>query len=380
MKRISSHYLLTPQGLLPGKVVVVNDSGTIAGIYAPKHLDRESGVEFHPGILIPGFVNSHCHLELSYLQDAIPQGRGFTQFAKDLKAKRGRFSDMDRLTAADFRDAKMWDEGISAVADVCNGASTFFIKGRSRIQYHNFIELFGLNAETEAAFTMCGAARNEGLDATVTPHSTYSLNLAQFAAAVDGANNRPISVHFMESPDEVELFGKSGPLWEWYSTEGMDPDFTGYGSPAERLTAQVPPDRPVMLVHNCCVTQRDIDIVMEHFTAQVTWVLCPGSNRYISGMEPPVGLLRRNGLHIAVGTDSLASNDALSMVHELCSLGDWPLAEMLGWATRNGAEALGLADRFGTVEVGKSPGLVLLTGVDMDTMTIGAKTEARRIV
>ncbi len=385
MKRISSHYLLTPEGLLPRRVVTVDGGGTIIDISAPENLDREAGVEFYAGILIPGFVNAHCHLELSYLHEAISAGGGFAEFAKGMRANRGRFTEEERMRTADFRDAKMWAEGVSAVGDICNGRTTFGVKSRSRIKYHNFIELFGLDADPARAFEICGDARRGGLEATITPHATYSLQREAFAAAVDGTENlvfasetrQPLSIHFMESTDETELFQKRGLMWEWYLEQGLEPDFLNCGSPAERLVRQVPADRPVMLIHNCCVTQRDIDIVMDHFTAPVTWVLCPGSNRYISGTRPPVELLRKNRLRIAVGTDSLASNETFSMVHELGMLGNVPLEELLSWATLNGARALGMDNRLGSIEIGKSPGLVLLSGLDMETLALapGAKTE-----
>jgi cytosine/adenosine deaminase-related metal-dependent hydrolase len=185
---------------------------------------------------------------------------------------------------------------------------------------------------------------------------------------VGDEDNSPLSIHFMESEAEVDLFRKRGPMWDWYAEQGFAPDFLDYGGPAERLVAQVPADRPVMLVHNCVVTQRDIDIVMGHFTAPVTWVLCPGSNRHISGLTPPVDLLRGNGLRIAVGTDSLASNDRLSMAGELSLIRGVPLAELLGWAAAD------------TIEVGRAPGLAILSGVDMQTLTLTENARAGRIV
>ena len=118
----------------------------------------------------------------------------------------------------------------------------------------------------------------------------------------------------------------------WYAKAGFSCDFLHYGSPAERLVACVPHDRRVTLVHDCCITQRDIDIVMGHFTAPVWWCLCPRSNRYISGLEPPVELLRRNRLNICLGTDSLASNDRLSVFEEMRMFPGIPLPELLAWA------------------------------------------------
>ena len=365
MRRISSHLLLTSRGLESGRVVTLSDEGVVLGIEAPPHLDREAGVEFFPGVLVPGFFNAHCHLELSYMRGRIPAGGGFAGFARGMRSAREGFIDEQRLAAAGFWDAKMWSEGVSVVGDICNGPSTFALKARSRIRYRNFCELFGLGANPTHAFALCGEALGQGLEATVTPHSTYSLNRAALSAVAEG---RPLSIHFLESEDEIDLFRRRGPLWEWYSEQGLEPDFLDYGSPAERLVAQVPPDRPVMLIHNCCVTQRDIDIVMGHFTAPVTWVLCPGSNRYISGLTPPLDLLRKNGLKIAVGTDSLASNDTLSMVRELSLLKNMPLAELL---------ALAAAD---TIEVGHFPGLVLLTGVDLENRALTENTLAQRII
>jgi cytosine/adenosine deaminase-related metal-dependent hydrolase len=351
-------------------VVTVSDAGVIEDISPTGHLDREAGVEFFPGILVPGFFNAHCHLELSHLRGAIAPGSGFAGFARGMRA--ARQSEKPAAASQDFWDAKMWSEGVSAVGDVCNGSTTFDLKVRSRIRYHNFCELFGLGADPAHAFALRDRASGTGLEASVTPHSIYSLNRAAFAAATtDDAPGSPLSIHFLESEQEIDLFKKRGPLWEWYSEQGLVPDFLDYGSPAERLVAQVPADRPVMLVHNTCVTQRDIDTVMGHFTAPVTWVLCPGSNRYMSGLTPPVDLLRRNGLEIAVGTDSLASNETLSMVRELQLLGRAsaaPLAELLAWAAAD------------TIETGRTPGLVLLTGADLTKMALTDSSKTQRII
>jgi cytosine/adenosine deaminase-related metal-dependent hydrolase len=363
MRRISSHLLSTPCGLERGRVVTLSDEGTIHEISTPEHLDREDGVEIFSGLLVPGFFNAHCHLELSHLRGRIAPGGGFEAFVAGMKAAPRNYelqiTNYESLPSAEaggtqdaqlspmnFWDAKMWAEGVSAVADICNGSSTFALKRRSPIRYHNFIEIFGTEADPAKAFALCDRAVAMGLAASVTPHSLYSLNRETFAKIVENPLSiihYPLSIHFMESEFEVR-------------------------DPAARLIEQVPADREVMLVHNCMVTQRDIDIVMGHFTAPVTWVLCPGSNRYISGFIPPVELLRRNGLRIAVGTDSLASNESLSMVRELAMLGDVPLAELLSWAAAD------------TIEVGHTPGLVLLTGVDLEKMALTDSTKAQRII
>ena len=177
---------------------------------------------------------------------------------------------------------------MQAVGDISNGDTTFSVKERSRVAYHTFIEFFGLRLVS--ADSVRPLLRHP--HTSLTPHSLYSVQDAPLRA-IAAEGDAPLSVHFMESPAESELFARRGPLWEWYRKVGFTCDFLHYGSPAERLVASVPRDRRVILVHNCCVTQRDIDVVMNHFTASVRWCLCPRSNRYISRLEPPVELLRR---------------------------------------------------------------------------------------
>ena len=183
----------------------------------------------------------------------------------------------------------------------------------------------------------------------------------------------------METPAEAELFEQRGELWEWYRKAGFTCDFLHYGSPARRIVESVPADRSVILIHNCCVNQQDIDLIMNHFTAPVWWCLCPGSNRYISRLVPPVDLLRRNGLNICLGTDSLASNTALSLLGEMQHLGKIPLAELLTWAAPNGARALGFSE-LGEVAAGKRPGLAVLSGLDYDSMTLTPASCIARIL
>jgi cytosine/adenosine deaminase-related metal-dependent hydrolase len=194
---------------------------------------------------------------------------------------------------------------------------------------------------------------------------------------------KPLSIHFLETPDESALYTGEGALHKWYESVGFECDFLHYGTPARRVVESVPKDRRVMLVHNCAITQRDIECIVNHFSTPVSWVLCPRSNSYISGVEPRcVELLRSSGynINICIGTDSLASNWSLSMVEELKMFRDISLAELLQWATINGAKALGIDDKFGSLEVGKRSGVVCLTGVDLTNFTLTPESKAKRIL
>lgn len=358
-----------------------DSDGTVTDVSVCENVDSQPGVEFYNGILIPDMVNAHCHLELSYLERLIPEGGGFAAFAQGMGTARGLADAELRGSAAEEAADSMWRHGVGAVGDVCNGSSTFDIKGRSPVRYMNFIELFGL--ESVSAAFQCGIAQNavlRGLRSVVTPHSTYSLTASAFCAAVSaGPADLPLSVHFMESPSEQELYEGRGELYEWYVDRGIKADFKSLGSPAHMLIECVPPERDILLIHNCCVTEEDVDMIEDHFTGQVTWVLCPCSNRYISRLQPPVELLRRKGVRIAVGTDSLASNTRLDMISELRALGNVPLEDLLAWSTTNGAAALGMEDMKAGFEPGQKSGAVLIKGIDWNGMRLTDRSVSERI-
>ncbi len=384
-RRIASNMLLRGGELFRNPVVEVDQGGKILAIECGvESLDREPSTEFYAGVMVAGFVNAHCHLELSYLRGAIDPYGGFLHFLQQMRAQRGLFSDEARLCAVEQGDMELYRGGVVAVGDIANDTKALCVKSRSKITYRSFAEVFGL-------WTEDWSHMNEVLKhplTNLTPHSIYSLNDDLFRAivahdAVDSQSSKatapPLSIHFMESPGEAELFECEGYLDEWYRGMGYECDFRHYGSPAERLVASVPSDRSLLLVHNCCLTQRDIDIVMGHFSAPIYWVVCPRSNDFISRLTPPVELLRRNGLNICVGTDSLASNWSLSMVEELRAMPSVPLVERLDWATRIGAKALQM-DHLGDIEVGKTPGINILSAIDYTTMQLTPQSRITRIL
>ena len=384
LRKIEAHALLTPHGFLRGGMITVDAEGTILDISVPESPDAMQEVEFFSGILIPGMVNAHTHLELSYLCGAISEKCGFRGFASQLRENRGRYEPEDILRAMDYWDARMWVDGVQAAGDICNGNRSFAIKKTSHIYYHSFIELFGLGAGAEAAAHADKLMRESadiGIRASMTPHSVYSLNESGFRLALGDDPDSLLSVHFMESPGEKDLFEGRGEIKEWYDDTGMTTDFTSlYSSPAERMAKLVSGDRKVLLVHNTMVTEQEIRLLSEHFGNNLTFVLCPRSNMFITGMMPPYELLDRHEVRVAIGTDSLASNKSLSMVDELKLLKNVPLEEALTWSTLGGAQALGIDDRYGSFEVGKCPGVVLLSGVDWENMSLTPDAKTKRLI
>ena len=367
MRRISAHYIFLDGEIYPRPVVTLNDEGIITDIAINQtDIDRQPLTEFYDGILLPDLVNAHNHTELSHLVGAIPEGGGFTAFARSMGEVRRGFSPEERREAWQRADRVLWEQGVGAVGDICNGTTTFEGKQSSPIEYTNFVELFGLgNTSAEVARRVAAEGVTAGLRCGVTPHSTYSLTEAAFADAVAEGGEVPLSIHFMESADEALLYRGEGEMAEWYKQTARTIDFAHYGSPTERIIRQVPAERDILLIHNCFVSEEEVERIESHFRGRVTWVLCPLSNHYISRTTPPAGMLLRKGVRVAIGTDSLASNRSLSMVGEMAALSTQgiPINKVLHWATVGGAEALRIEERCGTLAVGKKSGLVTLSGL-----------------
>lgn len=374
---IAAHYLIDRGEVIPRPIVKVDADGTILSVEQWERLDSMANTEFYGGAICAGMVNAHSHVELSYLRGAIPSGTGFAGFARAIGQVRGNFSAEQRQRAMEAADQKMWQEGVAAVADIVNDSSTVDMKRRSAIHYHTMVEVFGLNSSIEPSRQI---AREFG-DADLTSHSTYSIQDGVFRQIADECRG-PLSIHFMESDDEAALYRGEGSLAAWYERMGWRCDFLHYGSPAQRVISSVAPYKRVLLVHNCCVSEQEVQQLEQHFDEGPSWVLCPRSNDYISALRPPVEMLRRAGARICIGTDSLASNSSLSMIDELKCFSDVPAREVLKWATINGAEALGLRQQLGSIEKGKRPGVVLIDKVEKrgDELYIADDAEARRLV
>ena len=183
-----------------------------------------------------------------------------------------------------------------------------------------------------------------------------------------------ISYHSQESQEEEDLLiSGTGAMYENRKRSGMStPPVTGESSLKyfiDRLADAVPApyDQKILLVHNVCLQQGDVDAAKE-VMKNVYWAICPLSNIFIHNALPPVALMRKNGLAVMVGTDSLSSNDDLDMVKELVCLHEnfpeVPMNELLVWASLNGARFLSKDDVLGSLTPGKKPGLVFISNVD----------------
>jgi aminodeoxyfutalosine deaminase len=350
----------------PDQVLVLRPDGVVEGI-VPK-ADAGEDIQTFEGWLCPGFVNAHCHLELSHLQGIIPRETGMVNFL--LAVIRQREADSEtKYKAMTTALQTLHDEGIVAVGDICNTTDSLAIKQSSGIEWHNFIEVTGFvpgaaTQRLEQAKTIWSAfeAVYPGQN-SLSPHAPYSVSEQLCTALNEVSHGRILSMHNQESEAENLFFQrKEGDFCRLYEQLGIAIDF--FEAQQKSSLAQVLPlfthPEHLILVHNVVTSAADLLLPgIPRF-----YCLCVNANRYIQAILPPVRLLYAQGVSICLGTDSLASNDTLSIIAELQTLRlhfpELPLSTLLQWATLNGAKALGMAGRLGSFEAGKHPGVLVL--------------------
>lgn len=375
MRFITSKQLFSGTTFLSEDTVLVIDaSHKIQDIITINEVEK-SNIEEFDGIICPGFVNTHCHLELSHLKDCIAQHTGIVDFGLSVIKQRNNVSEELQLESMRRADIQMYEEGIVLVGDISNSKLSIAPKVSSKIKYHTFIELIGLNPananlifdkgrEIHTAFIL------KNLDCSFAPHAPYSVSgeLMQLICQMNNALQKHTSIHNQESKAENDFFEtKTGDYIRLYETLNLPLNFfTAKGkSSLQSYLHYLQTELNTLLVHNTFSTQSDISFAQE-FSQKLFWCLCPNANRYIENRMPPIELLLQNNCNITIGTDSLASNQQLSIIQEINTLMNsnpsTPLESLLKAATFNGALFLGLENEFGQLQKQSSPGLNLITG------------------
>lgn len=395
MRKISADYIFTIfSEPIKNGVITIDDNGKIIDVAEPNIQHPTSDIEQHQGIICPGFINTHCHLELSHMRSQVSENAGMMDFIKEILSKRFNFSTEQIKQAIVNADAEMIKNGIVAVGDISNNNDTFRQKSTSTIFYHTFIEAFDFNPEK--ADEVFANAVNLGeqlkqLSHSIVPHAPYSVSEKLFRLIADEAvkNNSIISIHNQESSGESELFiSHSGPMFEAFSRMGINMELI----PKTRLNSlrttfpKLPLSQKILLVHNTFTSKEDIVWTKEILNPKskiqnLFWCTCPNANIYIENKLPDYNIFIEENASVTIGTDSLASNWSLSILDEIKTITKYypgiPLQTLLTWATKNGAEFLGLS-QLGTIEKGKRPGLNLLKNVD--ELRISEKTEVIKLV
>jgi cytosine/adenosine deaminase-related metal-dependent hydrolase len=391
MKRLSAQYIITNSGPpLKRGIITADDEGTITGVAdtggAP---DESHHLEFYNGIIIPGFVNCHSHLELSCMKGRIDGGKGLGDFIMKVRSTR-ETDPLAILSAAASADREMHDDGVELCADTCNTSSTFSYKKKSRVRYINLLEIFGidpLKAEKRMndLRTLSAEAENSGLPWQLVPHSVYSVSLPLLRLLKnESLENKITSIHFIESESEhTFLCQHSGSLKKSYENSGLLPSRLEMATDhATAILEEVTGSGNLILVHNTFIERRIITSINNR--GNTFWCLCPRSNLFVENSIPPVNLLISEGCEIVIGTDSLASNSSPGILDELKTLQHhFPLAgleELVRWATLNGARALHEDQKYGQIKPGMKPGLILLENLDLENFKLLPETTVKRLL
>lgn len=372
--KFQAESIFTGTELLSSNYVLIADEDKIIQEIIDEKEAGEDIQKFN-GILTPGFINCHCHLELSHMKGLIPEKTGLIDFVFSVVTQR-HFPEEEILQAVATAEHEMIQNGIVAVGDISNNLLTISQKLQQNLSYYNFIESSGwLPDIAQQRF-----ARSKEIfelfltyfPAAIVPHAPYSVSENLWSLIKPLYKNKVVSIHNQETVFEDELFiQNSGDFTRMYQMMKLD---TSFYKPSGKSSLQTYFDKlkeaaQVLLVHNTFIKEQDVEFIKRaRADNSVSFCLCVNANQYIEQSIPPVEMLRKHGCNIVLGTDSLASNWSLSIVDEIKtiqkSFPSIPIEELLQWATFNGAKALQMDDKLGSFEKGKQPGVVLLKNVN----------------
>lgn len=379
-------------------VVEVDEQGTILSVGSlPLQNFENASTEFYNGILVPGFVNAHTHLEFSWCRKMIPMHSGLPHFLARM-ATLPVPPEEEIVSSINKVILEMYREGISAIGNILSTEAGLPKEKLLPVCVHHFIELLDLPAsrtnEWEKGMHIFLKLKNYASNSppfssvSVTPHAPYTVSKELFylIASLASEYGFPLSIHNQETDSENEFFraGK-GDLAEALKKlhTRTEEGFIGKPSSLQAFLPLLPKDTNVLLVHNTFTNIQDIDFSIS-LHKRLYWVVCPNANLYIENSLPPVNFLRKKDCTICIGTDGPASNNRTSILDEMKTLSvffpEVSLQELLTWACYNGARALGMESLLGSFEPGKKPGVVLMENSDHRNLRITHLTKTRRLV
>jgi cytosine/adenosine deaminase-related metal-dependent hydrolase len=353
--------------VLPNGVLILNDDGICVDL-VPESLIDFTDYETFDGFLVPGFVNAHCHLELSHLKNKIEKQTGLVDFV--MAVQKFRDTEISEIELAMHEaEVEMINNGIVAVGDISNGSHSFEKKSKSSIYYHTFIEALSFSPNRAAivlnnVLELKKQARKLTLSSSISPHAPYSVSRELFSLLAN-QHEQVYTLHHLESLAEIQfLKEKTGDFLKLYSFFNINID--EFNPEEESATNYWLPNFEVsnlILVHNTFLSDDAFEAITNRIE-NIYWCLCPNANLYIENRLPNIPALIKKGAKVCIGTDSLASNSQLNILDELHTIKkafpEISSEYLLQCASINGAEALGIEAEFGKFFIGKKNPLVIV--------------------
>ena len=317
MRFLTADYLY-PLYISPIKegVLQISEKGEVISVLESRVNIPTEKLEIFNGILCPGFINAHCHLELSHLKGIAEKGRGFLDFIATIQ-KRSKFKHEEIQNGIEKAEKQMIKNGIVAVGDICNTKDTIWQKQKGNMKYYNYIEIFGVDiSKLEVIISEALQIRDEfraaGQQATITPHAAYSVPpiMMQKILSFFDTKDYLFSIHMHETEAENKLFEqKEGEFYTWLNSINASSEIWEKRNKSTDIVKELEEHR-TLLVHNTFVKKEDL--------IDSYYCTCPKANLYIEDALPDYSIFDIEKL--CVGTDSLASNNSLSILEELLTI------------------------------------------------------------
>ncbi len=370
MNKITADLIITNDGSpITDGIVIYSQDGLILDVIQNASRSELDGAHKLNGVIVPGYINAHCHLELSHLKGVIPTGTGLIPFIQGVVTLRDFPQELidERIALA---DQEMYDDGIVAVGDISNKTDTASVKSRSKIRYYTFVEMFDFlqDAQAQATFEQYqavydGQASTGDNKRSYVPHAPYSVSPSLFGLVNEhNQQGATISIHNQELAAENDLFmNKTGGFIDFFKGFNIAIDaFEPIGkSSIHYALTHLKSHFKTIMVHNTKSTKEDIAYAQMRNQATY-WATCPNANLYIENTLPNYRVFLDCGAKVCIGTDSLSSNWQLSIFEEMKTIKKYQSnvadLDIIKWGTLNGAQALGYDD-LGSIRKGTKPGL-----------------------
>ena len=336
-------------------------------------------------ILLPGFINAHTHLELTGFRGRIKKGLSFTDWAREVVSIRRGLNGNEITSAIKDGLDELISSGVTTVGDFSQTGITRDILNEKGLKGTVFLEFAGFNPElkdeiirqlkekVDKILNPKLKIENRKSKIGIAPHAPYSVSIELLKESHGLAKGKilPMAMHIAEMPEEIE-FIKSGSgairdlliefsVWndEWKAPNTTPVKYLHTLGILKGTTG----------IHLNIVTEDDIRILKEN---DVSVVYCPGSNKWFGrNWKYPLKEFLKNNINVAIGTDSLSSNERLNMFYEMRTIKEnFPDIDnntILKMATINGARAIGFEGEIGEIAIGRKADII---GIDIEDSSI----------
>jgi cytosine/adenosine deaminase-related metal-dependent hydrolase len=366
-RRLAARWLIPVEGApIERGAVLIGPDGRLQAVGPDSAVPRPHdvpAVELEDGVILPGLINTHTHLELTGFEDRVPEPQ-FAAWIRRLRELKTTRTPAEYLEAARRGLEVCYATGVTTVADTGDSGAVIQAlaeAGGSGVAYQ---EVFGPQPEqAEASLAgLQGRVRDLGHFASgriqigVSPHAPYTVSSRLFGAVAAWARSEglPLAVHVAESPAETQfVLAGSGPFAEAWKARGIALPESGGRTPVEWLAEHGVLTEQSLCIHAVQVTAPDIRRLADTGAAVAH---CPRSNRAHGHGDAPLTALRVAGVRVGLGTDSVVSVGQLDLLAEARAardLGSLGADEAIQLCTLDGARALGIDSETGSLRSGK---------------------------